>query len=263
MRDNKFDISGTPILSEESIKEFEDSLPEEIKEIRVQGEFFTLRGRVYREFSDVHQVECKYAYPDPVICILDPHDRKPHHVIWAYIDRNDDTYVNSEMVVHCELDDLARKIKKHEEMHGYKVRKRLIDPNFGLKPAKPGANWCVKDELTRHGTGFYPANDDIELRHHIVRDLLHYDRLKEVTATNAPKLFFSKERCPITISSMRNLQFDEWSAATRTKRDIKEEEQDKDSDGADCVGYLAVSRSKFRVAQSISEENYEMEGAAY
>lgn len=263
MRDNKFDISGTPILSEESIQEFEQSLPEEIREIRVEGQFFTLRGRVYREFADEHIIHFKYQYPDPVICVLDPHDRKPHHVIWAYVDRNDDIYVDHELVVRCELDDLAKRIKATEEARGYKMRKRLIDPNFGLKPAKPGANWSVKDELTNHGAGFYPANDDIDLRHHIVRDLLHYDKSKELTATNCPKLFFSRERCPMTIRSMRNLQYDEWSAATRIKRDIKEEEQEKDSDGADCVGYLAVSRPRFRVLQEVSEENYAMEGAPY
>ena len=38
MRDNKFDIQGTPILSEEAIAHFEISLPEEYREIRVDGQ---------------------------------------------------------------------------------------------------------------------------------------------------------------------------------------------------------------------------------
>jgi hypothetical protein len=261
MRDNKFDISGNPILSELSIKEFEDSLPEEIKEIRVDGQFFTLRGRVYREFSDSHLLHFEYQYPDPVICILDPHDRQPHHVIWAFVNRNDDVFVDSEMSVRCELDDLARKIKAWEQERGYKMRKRLIDPNFGLKPAKPGANWSVKDELTRHGCGFYPANDDRELGHMIVRDYLHWDKKREMSATNAPKLFFSKDRCPITIRSMRNLQYDEWASTTARKREPKEETQEKDSHGADTVRYLIVGKPRFR---SIQETDvYEESGAMY
>ena len=262
MRDNLEDISGKPILSETAIKEFEDSLPEEIKEIRVDGKFFTLRGRVYREFSDDHILHFNYQYPDPVICVLDPHDRKPHHVIWAYVDRNDDIYVDYEISAHCELDDLARKIRAIEEARGYKMRKRLIDPNFGLKPAKPGANWSVKEELTKYSCNFYPANDDIELGHMIVRDLLHYDRKKPMTAVNKPKLFFSKERVPLTIRSIRNLQYDEWLGLTKNKRDPKEEERDKDTDGADCIRYLSVSKPRFRVMQE-SAENYALEGAAY
>ena len=263
MRDNKFDISGNPILTEESIKEFEEALPEEIREIRVEGQFFTLRGRVYKEFSDAHILDFKYPYPEPVTCILDPHDRKPHHVIWAYVDRNDDVFVDCELTVRCELDDLARKIKEVEKARGYKMRKRLIDPNFGMKPSKPGCNWSVKDELTKHGCAFYPANDEVELGHMIVRDYLHYDRTKALSATNSPKVFFSKERAPITIRSMRNYQYDEWLGKTKNKRDAKEETQDKDSDGADTVRYLLVGKPRFRVLQESYEENYELEGAAY
>ena len=261
MRDNRFDISGNQILSEESIKEFEEALPEEIREIRVDGQFFTLRGRVYKEFSDAHILDFKYAYPDPVICILDPHDRLPHHVIWAYVDRTDDIFIDYEMIVRCELDDLAYKIKRIEAERGYKMRKRLIDPNFGLKPAKPGCNWSVKDELTKHGTSFYPANDEVELGHMLTRDYLHYDRKREMTATNRPKVFFARDRVPQTIHSMRNLQYDEWTAATRMKRNPKEETQEKDSHGADTVRYLLVGKPRFRVLQDV--ESYEMEGAAY
>lgn len=260
MRDNKFDISGNPILSEQSIKEFEDSLPEEIREIRVEGQFFTLRGRVYREFSETHTTDFKYEYSDPVTCILDPHDRLPHHVVWAFTDRTDDVHFDSELIVRCELDDLARKIKQHEEAHGYRMRKRLIDPNFGLKPAKPGCTWSVKDELTKHGCGFYPANDDVELGHMITRDYLHFDRKREVTATNKPKVFFSKERCPVTILSMRNLQYDEWTSAVRNKREPKEETQERGSHGADCVRYLLVTKPRFRVLQ---ESETELEEALY
>jgi len=261
MRDNKFDINGNPILSEEAISEFEQGLPEEIKEIRVDGQFFTLRGRVYREFSEEHIKEFSYSYPDPVICVLDPHDRLPHHVNWAFIDRADDIYVDSEMVVRCELDDLARKIRDFEKVRGYKMRKRLIDPNFGLKPSKPGSNWSVKEELTHFGCSFYPSNDDINLGHMLVRDALHFDRSKPVSFTNSPKLFFHRIQTPITIRSMRNLQFDEWAMGTRSKKDPKEVEQGLDSHGADCVRYLMAARPKSRILQESSV--YEMEGAPY
>ena len=261
MRDNRFDVAGNAILSEEAIKDFEDALPEEIREIRVAGQFFTLRGRVYREFSDSHILDFTYPYPEPVICVLDPHDRQPHHIIWAYVDRNDDVFVDYELIVRCELDDLARKIKSIEQARGYKMRKRLIDPNFGLKPAKPGANWSVKDELTKHGCGFYPANDDMELGHMIVRDYLHFDKTKEITAVNKPKVFFNRHGVPATIRSMRNLQYDEWAAATRNKREPKEETQEKDSHGADTIRYLLIGKPRFR---SIQETDvHELEEVIY
>jgi hypothetical protein len=141
------------------------------------------------------------------------------------------------------------------------MRKRIIDPNFGLKPAKPGANWSVKDELTKHGCGFYPGNDDVELGHMIVRDYLHYDRSKEMTAVNKPKVFFSRERVPNTVRSMRNYQYDEWSGVTKNKRDPKEETQDKDSDGAATMRYLLITKPRFRVIQESHSD--ELEEAVY
>lgn len=245
-RDNMFDIYGNTILSEESIKRFEDSVSEDYKETRLHGVFFTARGIVYKEFGDAHILDdMKYEYPNPVIAILDPHDRNPHHVIWAYLDRQDDIFVDYEMIVRCELKDLASKMLEVEKRRGYRMKKRFIDPNFGRKPAAAGSNFSVIQELAKHGVKFYEPCDDIELGHMIVRDYIHYDTSKPVTATNKPKLFFSRERVPVTIRSMRNLQYQEWVGKTKEDRNPKEEEKDKDNHGADTVRYLCIERPRY------------------
>lgn len=272
--ENTADIHGEKILSKELIKEWEDSIPEDERDTRVHGKFFFLRGLVYKNFSDVHQVICNhsetteegcsfhYKYPNPVICVLDPHDRNPHHVIWAYLDRDDDVIVDHELIIHCELDDLAKKITNTEKALGYKMRKRIIDPNFGRKPAKVGARLSVMQELARNGCSFYEANDNIELGHMIVRDYLHWDSSKPVTAVNKPKLYFSKERVPQTIRSMRNYQYGEWKGSTKDERDLKEHSKDKDTHGSDCVRYLLIGRPAFhRLTEDIS--NYELAVAPY
>lgn len=262
IRDNKFTCDGTPILTEEAIQEFEAELPEDVRETRLHGHFFHLRGIVYREFSEVHiSSDFSYSYPDPVICVLDPHDRNPHHLIWAFIDREDDIYVDYELIVHCELDDLASKIRMIEKERGYKMKRRLIDPNFGRRPSGVGHSRSVMDELSRHGAHFYEADDNRELGHMMVRDLLHYDRKKPVTAINKPKLFFSPDRTPRTVHSMRNYQYDEWIGKTRGEKDPKEKSKDKDTHGADCVRYLCVSRPSYRSV--IHQEEPELEGAPY
>ena len=247
IRDNMFDIDGTPILSKQSIDEFEAQLSEDEVETRIHGKFFHIRGLVYREFCEDHILDFKYQYPDPVICVLDPHDRIPHHLIWAYIDRNDDIFVDFEATMHCELPDLANKIKSIEADRGYYMRKRIIDPNFGRKPYKPGANISVARELGRHHCAFYDTiNDDVDLGHMIVREYLHYNKNKAVTAFNKPKIFFSRERVPVTIRSIRNHQFPEWKGPTQEEKDPKEGQKEKESHGADCVRYLCVSRPVFK-----------------
>mgnify|MGYP001579065036 FL=1 len=170
--------------------------------------------------------------------------------------------IDSEMIIHCELDDLAKKVTQHEKNMGYKMRKRLIDPNFGRKPAKVGARLSVMQELARNKCGFYEANDNIELGHMIVRDYLHWNSSKPMSATNKPKLFFSKERVPQTIRSMRNHQYGEWKGTTKDDRDPKEMSKDKDTHGADCIRYLMIGRpTYYRLTEDISSD--EMAVAAY
>jgi len=243
IRENKFDIKGNPILSEEAIQDFEESLPEDIKEARLHGQFLHLRGTVYKEFSDVHvDPDLRYNPGDPVVCVLDPHDRQPHHLIWASVDRDDDIYVLEEMMIHCELETLAKRIRAFEKAHKFRMWKRLIDPNFGRKPAKPGVNTSVIKELGRYGASFYESDDNIELGHMVVREYLHYDLQKPVTAVNKPKLFFHA-KCVETIKSMRNLQYDEWKGDD--EKSPKELEKQKDTHGADCIRYLCVSKPRW------------------
>jgi hypothetical protein len=245
IRENMKTVNGTEILSDQAIKDFESTLPEDFRETMLHGKFFHLRGAVYQEFGDEHLRTFDYDKKSPVICVLDPHDRVPHHVIWAYIDRDDDVCVDYEWEGHVELDELAKIILKIEKERGYNMKRRLIDPNFGRKPARVGMSVSVMQELRRQGCGFYEANDNIELGHMMVRDYLHYDHKKEISATNKPKLFFSRERCFKTIRSMRNLQYEEWVGKTADNKDPKEVEKDKENHGADCVRYLIISRPKY------------------
>ena len=240
MRDNLKTINGEDILSESAIREFEKNIPEDVRESRIHGKFFHLRGVVYKEFGEPHIKDFSYEYPDPVLCVLDPHDRVPHHVLWAFIDRTDDVFVDYEMIVHTELDDLARRIRSVEQLRGYHMKKRIIDPNFGRKPSLVGSNLTVIQELSHHGASFFEANDNIELGHMIVRDYLHYDRSQPISHTNKPRLFFSRERCPETIRSMRNIQYDDW--VNKGDKDPKEKEKDKQTHGAACVRYLLVGK---------------------
>lgn len=267
IRDNLEDIKGNKILSAEAVDEFEASLSEEFKEARMFGSFYTLRGRVYKEFNEAAHVK-QFSYQDsdnlglPVICVLDPHDRRPHHLIWAFVDRTDDIYVVKELQIHCELPDLAKKIKALEKEENYYVKRRFIDPNFGRKPASAGNNRSVIQELAKYGVGFYEAQDDIELGHMIVRDYLHYDMSKEITAFNKPKIFFHNTDCPKTIRSVRNLQFEEWQGKTKGERSSKEAEKDRDTDGADCVRYLCIGRPRYENL-TFKSESLELTGAPY
>lgn len=178
--DNTLDIHANPILRPEDIRRFEGQLPREMVRTRIYGEFFHLKGLVYPNFSGAHVFDeasvVSYQWSRPVFCVLDPHDRKPHHVIWAFLDEKDWLYVDRELVMEGSLKDLAKEMLSVEAASGYRLVLRLVDPNFGRKPLLTTQR-SVIDELA---SGDYPvffteACDDRAAGHLAVRERLHFN----------------------------------------------------------------------------------------
>ena len=270
---NLEDIHGNPILTREAVHELEMAYPEDVRKTRIYGQFFHLRGLVYTEYNSIiHEREWEYfkgehhdlpagqrsfAYPDPVVAILDPHDRLPHHVIWAIIDRTDWLYVDRELIFQGTLQNLKKTILWVEQKAGYNVVRRVVDPNFGQKPAEVGGGRTVRQELSRppFSCPFGLANDDKEAGRMKVKDYLHFIPERPLDITNSPRLYFHRGRCPGTIRSMRNYQYDEWKGAGKDEKDLKEKEKQKETHGADCVRYLCMANLTFdRMAQALDRE---------
>ena len=270
IRDNTQDIHGHPILSEESISEFEAKMPEDLRQTRIHGKFFHLRGLVYPEFdATIHTwretPHLKYQYPDPVVCVLDPHDRLPHHVTWLWLDRQDTHFVDRELVFTGTLKALCKAILQLEAQAGYRMAKRLVDPNFGRKPSQVGGGRSVIDELATKPFPLYfgEANDDKAAGRMRVKSLLHYDRTQPLSVTNSPKLYLHKDRCPVTIRSLRDHQYDEWKGANKDDKDLKETEKPKDTHGADCLRYAAITHLTYDRLTHQQKSVHELAEAAY
>ena len=260
IRDNKADIDGNVILKEEDIAWFESLLTEDEKETRLHGKFFHLRGAVYREYnSAVHEVTdfdyAKNCQGYPVIRIIDPHDRLPHWVIWAMIDKIDDIYVMYEAVIPGTTKQLAATILATERYFGWNMAAGLIDPNFGESPSAVGSGVTMIQELAQFRVAVFPA-DDRDIGRLQVKEYLHYNSALPMDITNKPKLFFVKSGCPRTIKSVINLQHAEWKGKTGADKDPKEETKEKDAHGADVVRYLCAAKFTFnQFRQDTRNEN--------
>ena len=237
---NTATIHGEPILTTEAIRQFEQAIPEEERATRVHGQFFHLRGVVFKEFlPGIHSRDFTYQYPDPVIAVLDPHTRKPHWVIWAWLNRMDQLFIDRELIFEGTLRELAKEIILTEQRAGYKMRRRLIDPNFGRTPMIVTGRTVI-DELAQppFPVRFTEANDDVEAGLLRIKTLLHFNKAQPISLTNMPGLYFHQDRARRTIHSLRNLQHEEWKGKARGEKDPKETTRAKDDDGADCVRYL-------------------------
>ena len=265
IRDNMVDVEGHPIQSETAIALFEQALTEDEKATRLHGQFFHLRGIVYSGYTpSIHEHPFEYHYPDPVIGVLDPHTRKPHHMLWAFIRRDDAICVINELSFSGPLQEFKRTVLLTEQQAGYKMRRRLIDPNFGHTPNIITGR-TVQQELARPPFPVYftEANDDKEAGIMKVRAQLHWDRTRAIDPLNTPKLFFHP-RCVKTIRSLRNYQFDEWRGPAKDLKDPKEVDRQKDTDGADCVRYLCMSNPTFdQVMRQLQTQEPELEALAF
>src|SRR3990167_3297543 len=244
---NLADIHGKAIQSRAAIDFLRSMMSEDEQQSRIYGRFFHLKGIVYKEFDPlVHVRDFTYAYPDPVIGVLDPHPRQPHHILWAFVDRHDNIFIDRELVVACPLPELKRLIMRTEQEAGYRMKRRLIDPNMGPTPSISTGR-TVMEELAAppFSVVFDPADDHVEAGILKVRELLAYNPKLPLSYTNQPRLYFHFQRVPRTVHSIRNLQYAEWKGKTAQDRNPKEEVKGKDDHGATDLRYLALSHPRF------------------
>ena len=270
--ENQSDIHGGAILAASDIREFEEGIDPQERQTRIFGKFFHLKGVVYPTYQpSVHEwtedisANLFYKHPDPVICVLDPHDRKPHWVIWAWLDRADRLFVDSELKHTGDLPSLKRAILKHEMERGYRIKRRIIDPNFGQSPAAVGLGRTVIQELARtpFSLSFGGVSDDVTAGHLKVKWYLSFDPSKPLSFVNQPKLYFHRDRCRLTIHSVKNLQYEEWKGIAKDNKDEKEKEKEKDSDGAAVVRYLCMSTPTFDRLHQLGREEDALTEAPY
>jgi len=228
--DNLFNIKGDPILNKQYIKEFEKLLTQDEKETRIHGRWYHMSGMVFKELDrDVHVIpDHDIKQSCPIYFILDPHDRNPHWGIWIYMDKTEDSFVCGEMIRTGEPKEYSRAVLEFERAKGWRVRKRIIDPNFGNKPKSVGSNVRVIDLFRSEGlNNLVLANDADEAGKLLIRSALHYDKTKPISLTNRPKLYFFKDGAKESFKSLSNLQYEDWASKKHNESKGKREDVQK------------------------------------
>jgi len=234
MRENKY-------LPSAEIDLFEQGLTDDEKEARMHGKFMHLSGLVYKEFDRrLHVIE-PFGIPRNWrrVCVLDPHDRKPHAVIWAAVDPFDVLYVYEDMECGGTVQELSNAIKKREGRN--QIHLRIIDPNKGKAPSAMGKSGKLTDEFVRYGLHFWAGcNDDLVEGHLEVKRYL-----KAGGNNNRPQIFFFNN-CAQAIKGMTHYVWDDHK--TGIQKDVKEKPKDLYKDFPDLVRYLCVSKPTYKQA---------------
>ena len=247
-------FNDNPHLDPEWKKTFIANCPESERASRIDGTFLEFSGLVYSELDGrVHFIseERKPQYGWPVICAVDPHQRKGTFVVWAFVTPNDDVVFFDELHIKGTVEQAINAIRAKEATHGAPTTLRLIDPAANKQISGYGVSDTTLTEFQAQGMGFTLANNNMQYGTNAVKEYLKFDKSAPVSSLNRPSCYFTKQ-VPQTWRTMTNLLWDEFKFNKDT-RDAKETIKDFEKDFPDCVRYvLAMHPTRQRYQEPVS-----------
>lgn len=265
------EIHDNEWISQSAKRDFEASLDEDEKLIRIKGKPASLTGLIYKSFSDSGPYIIPYKSPSlyyPVIMGVDPHERKPVHIMWFFITPDDEIVAFDYALVQCEtVGEMWTDIHSYEDRHPNIAKVVIMDPNRGaakqLIKSTPGAPSCWKEVFEQEGYNVLLGFDDIRIGHSIVSNCLFGKK---------PRLFFMSnlKGSEGPIWQMKRYSWDDWRKHTGRTKDKKEVPKDKYKDFPDIIRYVCAYDPRYNSLvqdygefDMITSNDYDNEERAY
>jgi len=173
----------------------------------------------------------------PTVCVLDPHPRKPHMLLWATVDPSDDIWIVADAAVLGEPKEVKLEVERIESAYKLLVAQRIMDPNMGASVAGIDRRITWQDEFNRAGLNF-ALGDDSDVGRSRINEYLKPDR-----ARMGPRMHFHT-RCEDTILQMKRYTWDENKRGL--EKDVKQKPRTRNDDYPTMLKYLMNSEPTFR-----------------
>lgn len=239
-------------LSMEAIREFEKTLPPDIKEARMHGKFLHLTGLIFKEFDpDIHIIDKSGIKPHWTrYMAIDPHPRLPTACVWVGIDEKDRLYVYDELSFEGDLSGLASAIKSQEG--DLVAHRRFIDPACDHEDKLAGG-FNVRKELMKHRIWCERANNDVELGLSRLHEALQPQE-QRLSGKVEPRLKISR-LCSHLLYEFQHYIWAEYTMSPET-HDPKQKPMKKNDHFIDCLRYIMNSNP---IYHNLNEEESELE----
>jgi len=205
-----------------------------------EGRCGTCQSDAVCAFTHVQPVVGNPAYP--VVCLLDPHPRKPHMLLWVQVDPNDDWGVIHELECAGSPGEVQERVQAIDEDYGWSSVTRVMDPNMGRSPSGVTRDVTWQDAFEREGLVFDLAEDGAAGRQ-VVNDYLKPD-----PQTHRPRCTVDP-RCLRTIFQMKRYCFDDHKLTK--EKDQKQTTKQKNDDMPTLLKYLANRSPDFRSLRAV------------
>ena len=250
-----FELHSTdnPNIDQQNVREQMATWNEATRAVRIYGRPLRFSNRIHPLFTDTPSAWCfkcgtetvlrsercstcdsedvtaychvqnfDYHRSWPVLCLLDPHPRKPHALAWIAVDSYDDLWQVAELEVSADPVELRLRVDDIERTYGLNVAQRIMDPKMGESPAD------AKDREATWQTEFRKAGlyFDLADSSSVGRDRVN-SYLKPDPKRLAPRLHIH-ERCVRTIHQMKRFCWDEHRESL--EKDLKQQPKRKNDD---------------------------------
>ena len=179
--------------------------------------------------SICHVEDVKVNIRYPCVCLLDPHPRKPHMLLWVQVTPNEDYEVVAEALVEGGAEDVRDKVKEVESSLKHYQIYRLMDPNMGASPSGATRDLTWQREFENVGLRFDLA-DDSDVGRARVNDAIKPDK-----TFMRPRLLISPD-CPTTIYQMKRYVWDDHK--NPDGKDVRQRPKQVNDDFPTLLKYL-------------------------
>lgn len=234
-------------IDSQAREDFISTLTEDEKQVRILGKPLTLVGLIYKEFRDSFPfVIPVIERPNdcPIIRGIDPHERKPTHILDGWIDKNDRITFFDSYLIEGNLTEHFQQLKEIDSANGGKPAIVIMDPNRGKARQIDNLSWGEAYEER----GYYVVygNDNVTIGHTAVREYFKHEITPEGILKTPPAMQFL-ETCRGKggpIHHLTRYSWDDWRS--KMQRAVKEQPKDAYKDYPDIIRYIAMEFLTFK-----------------
>jgi phage terminase large subunit-like protein len=230
-------MTENPYLGKEEVDTYLDSLDDDERKIRGEGQFTRKGGRVYKRFHiDTHTIDpidpklyrgSQYRW----YMSLDHGFNNPTAVLWHIVDQDNRVITFAE---HYEseqtIDYHAQVIKNYEIEFGKEPDIRVCDPALEQRQALTGTS--IQTEYAMRGIGMAPGNNNVET------GVIKVNQYLENAADGRPNWLITKN-CGNLIREMQRLRWKTWaSTKQQSQNNPYDQIHKKDDHACDSARYF-------------------------
>jgi len=230
-------MEENPFLDSQEVREYLDSLSEDERKIRGQGEFVTRGGLVYKKFNiNTHVIDPidpkKYTGPQyRWYMSLDHGFNNPTAVLWHIVDPDNRVITFAE---HYEseqtIDYHVQVIKNREALHGRLPDLRVCDPALAQRQAVTGTS--IQTEYAMRGIGMALGNNDV------LTGVAKVNQYLDLAADGKPNWLITAN-CANLIREVQRLRWKTWaSKKQQSENNPYDQIHKKDDHACDSARYL-------------------------